>query len=799
MFERYVVRNSLAQVRSSTVDGRPVFLTNFVSIRPGVLNGSHGGLFYGRDVTTANVGEWNGVDLVVSHPRDQLTGQPISAEDRRAEPFKVGHVANDRVRDDGARQGTAVIDKALCKARSPELFQLLNAASNGASVGPIEVSTGIFTETAPEHGWDGRTGEPYTTRVVSMRPDHLAILLREKGACSVSQGCGLGVNARITKNCGGSCGCKKCSTTNDRGDQPRDPDGRFASGGGGHLDVPAHFDKDGAVVQGVHPEKMSDPGEHKFTATGEVFQPRQSALRDMENLAREASERAHKDVRWHATAAQEWDGLAKVYRGMSEVAGGGPEKAKDAQLTSDLHAARSRANKLTGNSAFGPWRESRARFVFLMALVQNAGYSPNTTPQAIASATTPLAAAPSTKPQKGGATMNDDEYDDLCQPGSDGWPDCMWDLEDNAAGTDTGDNEIMTPAGAMPSPSGSGGSGLSGSPIHLGPAPPTSNIERKFWAKRARLLANARTLSHGGMPMSLERRLINNMLSRSRGDVLAEPGLYGAHSDAIAHGAQHTGYHTYDPTTASVATVGPAAMVTYNSAHVAAAAAVKGQHIEKLLKAAGYKSDEILVNVTSQFDAVDRPLGAYGDPLPFGLSGTDPTGYSDQSLDAQARDGTTFKDSGRMDTSGRSVDAGSVSPLESRDSTRRKGSGFNGGSDRMDRREQGTDRSDAGTGGVNDAGDWDPDMVRGDRGTRVVQSRLEDVSDEDLLAEFNRRRSGSGAWPSPVDADQAGQRPATRILPRPRADANADDTGDVMNTSSGVLTVPAGHRGRLGQ
>ena len=63
---------------------------------------------------------------------------------------------------------------------------------------PMEVSTGLFSELVMESGtWNG---EEYKGKIINIRADHLAILPKKQGACSLSDGAGLLINQSYANN-----------------------------------------------------------------------------------------------------------------------------------------------------------------------------------------------------------------------------------------------------------------------------------------------------------------------------------------------------------------------------------------------------------------------------------------------------------------------------------------------------------------------------------------------------------------------------------------------------------------------
>lgn len=173
-------------------------------IVPGVLNGSQGALYYPVDEVIKNPGIWNGVPVTINHPFDDL-GNNVSARDPKIEKkFRIGTVYNDRF-SNGKRRAEVWLDEELTKNKAPEVYKL---ASQGQ---PIELSTGLFTDNEPVKNGKSPDGREYQFIARNYRPDHLAILPNQTGACSLKDGCGLNVNCL----CGGTCDkCKSKRSTN---------------------------------------------------------------------------------------------------------------------------------------------------------------------------------------------------------------------------------------------------------------------------------------------------------------------------------------------------------------------------------------------------------------------------------------------------------------------------------------------------------------------------------------------------------------------------------------------------------
>lgn len=170
--------------------GRDWFVGEATMIVPGVLAGSKGALYYPPEEIQINIDAWNGIPLTAGHPT--RNGNHVSARDPEVmDSHGIGHVYNTRYQDKLVCQ--AWFDAEKTKSIDERIYNLLN---NGRQ---IELSTGLFTDNHPSAGtYNGRN---YDFVARNYRPDHLAVLVDQKGACSISDGCGIGVNAVTDQEC----------------------------------------------------------------------------------------------------------------------------------------------------------------------------------------------------------------------------------------------------------------------------------------------------------------------------------------------------------------------------------------------------------------------------------------------------------------------------------------------------------------------------------------------------------------------------------------------------------------------
>jgi hypothetical protein len=168
------------------LEGRDHAVFPAVLVREQVLVNNLGRTFLSAAEIEASVDAWNGVPVVIRHPSKR--GMPVSARDPEVLNSRgTGRIFGARF-EDGALKGDVWIDLQRA-AEVADALSVVNGVQNG-EVG--EVSTGFGTQI--EHA-PGKWGtEAYDYVLHEIRPDHLALLPDEIGACSVTDGCGLGVN-----------------------------------------------------------------------------------------------------------------------------------------------------------------------------------------------------------------------------------------------------------------------------------------------------------------------------------------------------------------------------------------------------------------------------------------------------------------------------------------------------------------------------------------------------------------------------------------------------------------------------
>jgi len=193
--------NTLGKTRRAILNGREYIVAPATLLVPGVLQGSKGRLYYPPDEVAKDPSQWNGMPLVGYHPI--LNGQHVSGRDP----------------DILEKQGLGFFYRATAngKLSGEAWFDVLNTVkfdeglAEGARILPrlereekIELSTGLYTENIPSSGT--YNGKEYDAEARNYRPDHVAVLPDQKGACSIADGCGILVNQIGLKVATGNAG-----------------------------------------------------------------------------------------------------------------------------------------------------------------------------------------------------------------------------------------------------------------------------------------------------------------------------------------------------------------------------------------------------------------------------------------------------------------------------------------------------------------------------------------------------------------------------------------------------------------
>lgn len=173
-------------IRKEVLNGKEHIVVPVVMMVEGVHSGSHGPVLHLADELGRYPESWDGIPVTVGHP--QVNDSYVSANSPAVlQDWAVGRIFNTRI-ENSALHAEAWIDEDDLERISEETLQRIN---NGDI---IEVSVGIFSDEEQTSGvWNN---ERYNVIARNHRPNHLALLPDEVGACSIEDGCGIRVNKK---------------------------------------------------------------------------------------------------------------------------------------------------------------------------------------------------------------------------------------------------------------------------------------------------------------------------------------------------------------------------------------------------------------------------------------------------------------------------------------------------------------------------------------------------------------------------------------------------------------------------
>ncbi|OQX08803.1 MAG: hypothetical protein BWK76_23105 [Desulfobulbaceae bacterium A2] len=180
LLENVTVNFSASRLRTEYVDGVEYAIYPVVILTEGVHHAVNGSpVYYPADLLQRTAEHWHDIPVTVAHPFEGGKFKSVSAPGVR-ERWAIGLVKNGQYKD--GKVGA----EAWIYASRADIVQQLDAGSLK------EISSGVFINGDGAAGmWNG---ERYNQKLVSLVPDHLALLPGNKGACSFEDGCGVRVN-----------------------------------------------------------------------------------------------------------------------------------------------------------------------------------------------------------------------------------------------------------------------------------------------------------------------------------------------------------------------------------------------------------------------------------------------------------------------------------------------------------------------------------------------------------------------------------------------------------------------------
>jgi cation transport regulator ChaB len=183
----YLVVNLRGRTRRTTFQGRKFLVAPATLIVPGVLSGSKGPHLYPLEEIRRNPDSWNGIPIVVYHPYKD--GKPVSAQSPDIlEKQQVGWIFSSHA--NGRLRAELYFDEEKTRKVDERVLDALYKNK------PMELSTGLHVESEPAPENSSYSGKQYSFVARNYKPDHLAILPDQTGACSLEDGCGLNVNSQ---------------------------------------------------------------------------------------------------------------------------------------------------------------------------------------------------------------------------------------------------------------------------------------------------------------------------------------------------------------------------------------------------------------------------------------------------------------------------------------------------------------------------------------------------------------------------------------------------------------------------
>lgn len=182
-FETITANLSGKNIETRYVDGQKFWVVPVTIAKHGVMSGSNKAVYYPDEVWSSTFNRWDKQPVIINHVYNE-EGNPVSCRTEDSlDEVCVGFVDNTRYEDNKLKTEFWLSEDRLYQVNST-VAELLKARKN------LEVSTGLFSKTKPAEDGAIFNGSSYKKVLVDYVADHVAILTDEKGACSVSDGCG---------------------------------------------------------------------------------------------------------------------------------------------------------------------------------------------------------------------------------------------------------------------------------------------------------------------------------------------------------------------------------------------------------------------------------------------------------------------------------------------------------------------------------------------------------------------------------------------------------------------------------
>lgn len=180
----YGEANLAGDVRRTTYEGRAILVVPVVMLRQTVVHGANADAPALVPLDELMAESWNGVPVTVGHPNEDGTFASANSPAILSK-WKIGRIFNAKIEGDKLK-AEAWVDIIRANKVRPGLVAMLESGK------PMDVSTGYFSRHDATPGTF--KGREYSVLHRDIKPDHLALLPDETGACSWQDGCGVRAN-----------------------------------------------------------------------------------------------------------------------------------------------------------------------------------------------------------------------------------------------------------------------------------------------------------------------------------------------------------------------------------------------------------------------------------------------------------------------------------------------------------------------------------------------------------------------------------------------------------------------------
>lgn len=182
-FAHFAHNVSSSLVRNDEMEGKKYVVVPMVMMTAGVHNGSNGPLYYPADELSKTPEVWNMKPVIVYHQSTKSGKGAGACHPDVVTKHKIGVIMNTQWDE---KKNRLIAEAWLEPERVKEVD--VRVANAIAKKEMLELSTGLFTDNEQNEG--EFNGEHYVAIARNYRPDHLAVLPDQIGACSIDDGAG---------------------------------------------------------------------------------------------------------------------------------------------------------------------------------------------------------------------------------------------------------------------------------------------------------------------------------------------------------------------------------------------------------------------------------------------------------------------------------------------------------------------------------------------------------------------------------------------------------------------------------